>query len=348
MHGSGYNFLSRLTHRIALQYPAVAQASFDLENFRYPFKNQTTTKPVFISGLARSGTSILLQYLYKTGAFSSLTYRDMPFVLMPGTWRKLPRQHKDDKLTERAHLDGIQVGQHSPEAFEEVFWRIFCGTEYILKDRLMPHLPGGDVPRKFNCHIGHVVALNNDKRYLSKNNSNILRLGYLQQAFPDAAIIVPFRDPLQQAISLREQHQRFCDLQRHDRFILDYMNWLGHFEFGLGQKSFFLNDDATFSEMASFDKDDINFWLLTWKNYYQYLNHQPADNILLFDYEVFCADPCGAMSRLLMQLAVEGEIIQPVSFTPQIKKVEGINQLILDACEDIYAELKQKAVRQKF
>ena len=346
MRGSGYNFLSRWTHRLALQYPAIAQASFELENLVHPTKDQSIRQPVFISGLARSGTTILLQYLHQTGEFGSLTYRDMPFVLMPHTWRKLSRGDKSSESQERAHRDGIRIGQDSPEGFEEIFWRIFCGANYIKDDKLTLHEVSTDASDKFKKFATHVAGLDGDERYLSKNNNNILRLDYLKKTFPDATIVVPFRRPLQHAISLLGQHQLFCDLQQADRFTLNYMNWLGHFEFGEGQKPFFLGDEMLFEQMMSYPKTDINFWLLTWKNYYQYLNQHLTDSVVLFDYDAFCADPVTMLSQLYKRLAIEKETVRQAPFVPKTRIVDGVNETILKDCERIYAELKQKAERQ--
>ena len=80
----------------------------------------------FVSGLARSGTTILLNAIYESDEFSSLSYKDMPFVLAPNLWSKLSFAIKKDiDLVERAHGDGIKVSTDSPEAFEEVFWMTF-------------------------------------------------------------------------------------------------------------------------------------------------------------------------------------------------------------------------------
>jgi hypothetical protein len=79
-------------------------------------------KHVFIAGLARAGTTILMRRFYASQAFRSLTYRDMPFVLAPTLWRKLAAQSGRNLVTaERAHGDGILVDIDSPESFEEVF-----------------------------------------------------------------------------------------------------------------------------------------------------------------------------------------------------------------------------------
>ena len=80
---------------------------------------------VFVAGLARSGTTILLNAINQSKQFASLSYEDMPFILAPNFWTKInpAKQYLDVK--ERAHGDGIKISMNSPEAFEEVFWKTF-------------------------------------------------------------------------------------------------------------------------------------------------------------------------------------------------------------------------------
>lgn len=341
MNGSGYNVLSRFTHRLALKYPAVAEVSYDLQQVLYPQKDIQIRKPVFISGLARSGTTILLQYLCETGVFAASSYRDMPFVLMPDVWRKLSRQNLTETLQERAHDDGIWIGPSSPEAFEEVFWRVFCGKDYIKQDRLVTHQVDVAVSGKFLGYMASVIGGDARKRYLSKNNNNILRLGYLVKSFPDASIIVPFRNPLQHAISLLDQHLRFSNIQQKDKFALNYMNWLCHHEFGLNQKAFFFGDDAAFERMTYYSTIDINYWLLNWKNYYGYLLGQMTTGIILLDYDAFCGAPAGELGTLLERLAIEGVAPDIVPFKTSKKAAGGVKDNILYECLEIYQQLKE-------
>ncbi len=340
MSGHDHNFLSRFIHKIALQYPAVAEMSFDIENALAIKRADFPGNHVFISGLARSGTTILLNYLYQTGEFSSLTYADMPFVLMPNTWRKISRRSAPASYRERAHRDGLMIGPDSPEAFEEVFWRMFCGDNYIQDDRLLTHRVSAGLSEKFKAYIGNVLSTGTKgRRYLSKNNNDILRIDYLRTTFPDAYIIVPFRDPLQQAISLLNQHVHFCEIHKSDQFSLNYMNWLGHFEFGLNQKPFFLGDDDGFDKMQSYPKTDINFWLLTWKNYYSYLFEHLGDNLILFNYDTFCADPQSTLNRLFSTIGVPDRGIAITPFKPVIKSIGGFDEVVLEECNTIYKRL---------
>ena len=87
---SNYNWSARTLHYLALGIPIVSKASFDLDcignNSTHVVKNG---HHVFVSGLARSGSTILTRLLYESELFRSLSYRDMPFVLMPKMWNKV-------------------------------------------------------------------------------------------------------------------------------------------------------------------------------------------------------------------------------------------------------------------
>ncbi len=343
MADSAYNFSSKFLHRIALQSKMMAEISFDADN---SFVNKKgiifSDSPVFISGLARSGTTMLMRYLYETGQFRSLTYLDMPFVLMPNLWKKLSFKKPVEGLKERAHRDGIMVSFESPEAFEEVFWRVFCGNQYIGKDRLELQKLDKGILKKFRTYIENVI-LSADKaeqtRYLSKNNNNILRLPYLYNSFPNTRLVIPFRNPLQHALSLLSQHIHFSKIQAEDKFTLDYMNWLGHFEFGLNQKPFHFNDDETFRAMEITDKTELDFWLLSWKNYYAYALKNSSRESCFFSYEDFCFSPSSVLSRLFEELGLKAFDRELPAFKPSEKEVPGYGQNLLQECLEIYNDL---------
>lgn len=343
MSDLGYSFGSRLLHRIALQSKIIAEISFDIENLIFSKKGHTFKKnPVFISGLARSGTTILMRYLHETGNFRSLTYQDMPFVLMPNLWKNLSLKKAAGELKERAHGDGILVSLESPEAFEEVFWRIFTGDDYIYKDRLKLLKTNSDVLSKFRDFIYNALLSSDNPgelRYLSKNNNNILRLNYLKKSFPESKIVIPFRDPLQHALSLQNQHIHFSDMQKENKFSLDYMNWLGHFEFGLNQKPFDLNNNEIFGEMGKTPKSELDFWLLSWKNYYGFALLNPEDTCLFFCYEEFCKSPTDVLEKLFPLLGITADTGGIKSFSPSEKKVSGYSEVLLSECIELYKKL---------
>ena len=90
---AAYSFLDQLLHRLALQVGPIAEMSFDIDQRMVDAdpKEIVGERHVFVSGLARAGTTILMRRFHATGAYRSLTYRDMPFVLAPNLWRKLMR-----------------------------------------------------------------------------------------------------------------------------------------------------------------------------------------------------------------------------------------------------------------
>ena len=72
---------------------------------------------------------------------------------------------------------------------------------------------------------------------LIKNNNNHLRLRSLLEYFKESYFLFIYRDPIHHANSLLNQHLNFINLQKEDKFILNYMNMIGHFN-SAGVKSF--------------------------------------------------------------------------------------------------------------
>lgn len=268
---NNYSWLQQELHRFALSSQFMREVTFDVESSAISV-NQVNENHVFISGLARSGTTILLTAIYESGEFSSLSYEDMPFVLAPNLWSKLSFSKRDVDSVERAHGDGIHVSVESPEAFEEVFWMTF-------------NRPGEDAQEKFRKYLQLINKKNQKERYLSKNNQNIRRLELISNIFPDAKILIPFRDPLQHSYSLLSQHRLFLEYCKQDKFILNYLKWIGHKEFGPGyipihKKNLFFEDYL-----------DINHWLEQWTLTYQHCfdTLQGKSNIYFICYEKLCS-----------------------------------------------------------
>jgi len=44
--------------------------------------------------------------------------------------------------------------------------------------------------------------------------------------------LIPFSDPLQQALFLFSHHMKFGKEQNEDTFVRDYMKWIGHSDLG--------------------------------------------------------------------------------------------------------------------
>ena len=289
-----YDRLSKLLHRLALNSDVRCELMFDLERSLFRADMRPSDDHVFVCGLARAGTTIVMRSLYDTGRFSSLTYRDMPFPLMLNSWRKISsRGQQRMQKTERAHGDGLYVDYDSPEALEEVFWRVFAGYEYIGNEALSQHQIDHDVIDKFGDYVALINLRRDKSRYLSKNNNNILRSHVLARAFPEASIVIPFRDPLAQSASLLGQHERFLKTHREDPFSRQYMDWLVHHEFGSHHKRFCLDDGQ--ADSSSADANSFQYWLTLWVGVYKKLlkQHRRTSNVLFLCYEDICSPVFG-------------------------------------------------------
>jgi hypothetical protein len=214
----------------------------------------------------------------------------MPFVLAPNLWRKLMRPaRKDVAAAERAHGDRILVDVDSPESLDEVFWRIFAAEEYIAPTHLKPHAPDPETTWKYVCYVNAILNAQDTRasRYLSKNNNNILRLGAIRRAFPQALILIPFREPMSHAGSLLRQHQNFLEMQAQDRFVRSYMSWLAHHEFGQDQRPFRFGEDP----VSSHGTDTLAYWLELWCATYAWLERTAPQDAIFVCYEDLCAGP---------------------------------------------------------
>ena len=305
MSPEGYGAGARLFHRIALSGRATPEMFFDIEKAMHggDCPDAINGQHVFVSGLARSGTTLLMRMLHDTDEFASLTYRDMPLVMAPNLWRGLSGAfQKSMARKERAHGDGLEVDFDSPEALEEVFWRTFCGPDYIKADKLLPMIADDDVIAEFRLYVGLILKRYGKARYLSKNNNSILRLSSILRAFPNATILVPFRDPADQARSLLRQHEHFSKVHAESAFSKQYMSWLGHHEFGADQRRFVFNDAAS---APVGDPAEFTYWLNLWIDAYSYLMKQAdelGDQVLFFSYEQFTDAPKEMQAWLFAKL----------------------------------------------
>lgn len=342
MESSDYNSLSKFLHHLSLGSKNVSELSFDLDQKLFSQKKKNTQfkdNHLFISGLARSGTTALLEILNQSEEFISLTYTDLPFILSPSLNSKIVKNKLKTELKERAHKDGIFVNNESPEALDEVFWKVFLNDNYIQKDRMIVNSVTDEILEKYKNYVERITFNDGQpKRYLSKNNNLVLRFDSILKLYPNSTILIPFRDPLQHAISLLNQHLHFCELQKKDPFSLKFMNWLGHHEFGVNQKPFDLGNNEIFNQLHNFQKEDINYWLLSWLNYYNFVTEKYNTKCIFFCYESFCENPKKELMKLNQIINVDSLILQP--FKNKLKENHSFDSSILKQCNQTYSHLK--------
>ena len=317
--GSEYSAMDRLLHRAAFASVPLQVALSGLEDrlYRRRLDHSAMERPVFIAGLPRSGTTLVLELCYQTGEFATHTYRQMPFVLTPLFWESFSKRfQKKTEARERAHGDGMLVSTDSPEALEEIVWMAFWRQHY--EPTAIRPWPGNAEVDRFTPylrrHMAKIVALSGSNtphlRYLSKNNLNIARISWLLRVFPDARIVVPFREPRQHAASLLRQHGNFLAQQRQDSFILDYMRAIGHFDFGLNLRP--VDFDGWLENARQHDPETLGFWLAYWAAAYRALLREAEDpRVQLLDFDALCSAPDTGLQALagFLDLAMPDKLL---------------------------------------
>jgi hypothetical protein len=148
-------------------------------------------------------------------------------------------------------------------------------------------------------------------------------------------MVILFREPLLHAASLLEKHKQYQKLQEEDPFVKEYMDWLGHHEFGLGQKPFVFEEQ----DPPEGDKNQLDYWLKIWINYYQKANSLSDDNIHFVAYERFCADPLETLQKIVRAFDLSAERLNEKPFVNQRPKPERPNLDSLNKAEELYQKL---------
>ena len=268
-------------------------------------------RPVFLTGLARSGTTILLTLLSQADRVATHRYRDFPFLAVPFLWNWFQDRFADPSARdpqERIHADRIRITPDSPEAFEEPLWQSHFewlhdpGRVHVLDETVARP----DFEDAYCTHLRKILALRDGKRYLSKGNYNVTRIKYLAKLFPDARFIVPIREPVAHVHSLVRQHRRFSRLALEDARVPHYLRAAGHYEFGAQRVPINVRAaEIGWIEAAWADGDDYRGYARQWAAIYRYVDElrssQPdlAERITIIRYEDLCGDPRRSLGKLL-------------------------------------------------
>jgi hypothetical protein len=268
-------------------------------------------RPIYIAGLARSGSTILLETLARHPDVATHRYRDFPFLFTPYLWNRwldlVPR--KIEQPSERSHADGIAVTSESPEAFEEVLWMAFFPRLHDPRcsnvlDRSARH---ESFERFYRDHQRKLLAVRRRARYVAKGNYNVSRLGYLLRLFPKARFIVPLRDPVWHIASLMKQHALFLRGQDGNPKAARHLRRVGHYEFGQDRRPMNLGDPAATEEVIELWRggEELRGWARYWSQVHHFiadaLDRDPALRraVRIVRYESLCAEPQATISSLL-------------------------------------------------
>ena len=304
---SSHSALDQLLHRMLLNHPHVHLRLMwrEIQGWR---KGGGAPRPTFlwVTGLARAGTTSVLERLVATGAFHSLNYANMPLVLAPGLWKRFHNPGTGE-LQERSHGDGILVGLDSAEALEEVFFQAMTGRSYVTNTALEAHDVSPGLHNTYLDYQGIALASSDrpDAMYVAKNNNALLRYPAMRRQNRDFHAVVMFRDPLTHAESLRAMHRKYVAMQADDPFVKEYMDWLAHHEFGLGHKPFRF---PSTQDLTSGDLDSLDHWLDLWINHYREALNLDAHRLHFVSYEAYCASPQDVLQRIVAATSREADV----------------------------------------
>ena len=354
-----YSLIDRMLHHVAFSIPFVQKRLCELENdlFKRQINGVYSQREVFVTGLPRAGTTLILEMLYETDEFRTFTYRNMPFILTPLLWNRLSKPFRKSGTTmERAHGDGMEVSFDSPEAFEEIIWLSYMKDKIVTDNRLSPLLPGDETPEFVEAFRSVVKKLLIDEsaeqshppRYLSKNNANFSRIELIYKLFPSSAIIIPFRQPLAHVSSLMKQHERFTGYHQEDRFSKRYMEWLGHYDFGENFKPINFDNWLEKGEFKSYSGE--NFWMRYWIAAYSYVLNHETENVYLVDFDKLLSNGKASLQTISNFLGLENKnkIVEAASRlrAPTSRPLEShqLSSEILRTALEIHEQLKSAAV----
>ncbi len=299
-------------------------------------------RPIYVTGLAGSGSTILLELLARHPEIATHRYRDFPALATPWAWNWFVERAGGGERApqERGHQDGIDVTIESPEAFEEPLWSAFFPQIHDPETNavLSATTEHPRFERFYRDHLRKLLLLRGGRRYLAKGNYNVTRLGYLLKLFPGARFVLPVRDPLWHIASLMKQHRLFCDAESRNPRVLRHMRRSGHFEFGLDRRAINPGDPHAETVMRLWREGAVvEGWALYWTLIHGHLaDRLDADPTLraaalVLRYEDLCAEPEESFAGVLRHCALEpgdlpaeaaGRIRHPDYYRPNFTTAE--------------------------
>ena len=280
-------------------------------------------RPLYITGMARAGSTITLDMLSRHRDLAAHRYLDMAQPYLPFVWNRLAARLplRRAEPVPRIHDDRILVTRDSPEAVEESLWQHFFPW---LHDESRPAVLGEDTRHAafesfYRATLAKLLLARGKPRYLSKANYNLTRIAYLLRVVPGARFIVLFREPQAHFASWMKQHRLFTDLQRRDRRWLGVLDAVGHHEFGLDQR-FVHTGRADHPRLRAlwnegrFAEAFGRHWSALYGHVLDLVNTSPAarEAVLFVRYEDLCAHPAEVIGRMLDHAQLDRASFAPV------------------------------------
>ena len=346
---NNYTNLDKILHRQFLSENNISRFMYQrLLKDGNKCKQHVNLNHVFITGLARSGTTILLNKLYESSELTSFTYNHMPFILSPNlakTFNKI-RSNKNNSSFERYHKDGIYINSSSPECLDEIFW-IRSSDNYFKNNVLYPYKISEEIINGYSYLLKRFCDSMGTQRMVIKNNNNHIRIIDLAKSFKNSYFFLIFRDPIHQAKSLLNQHLNFLNIQQKDPFVLEYMNLIGHREFGMNAIPFVYPIDSD-KWYLNYNLNSLNYWILQWIHTYEWLIESKLDfdNVFFISYEKMCSDNLfySKLCELINIKEHSSSVILETSNNHEIDFTKILSKKLIYRAMKIYKYLSEKSM----
>jgi hypothetical protein len=247
------------------------------------------TMPVYVCGLARSGSTLLHEIVAAHPHVATHRVKDYPMVYTPYWWRRATAGLRPAAPRERAHQDRVMITSDSPEAVEEMVWAAFF-------------------PRCHDPSVSNVLGSNHSRPAFETFYRDHIR----KLLLPDARFLIPVREPAAHVASLMRQHRWFSDGHRKHPRSLAYMRRSGHFEFGLDRRPMNLGDGARVRAILDLwaRGEEVRGWARYWDMVYGYLGRLLASDAqvraaaMVVRYEDLCDAPGDNINAVLDHCAL--------------------------------------------
>lgn len=272
-------------------------------------------RPIYVTGCARSGTTVSIEMLSQHPAVATHRYHQMVNPFWPYWWERLVNviPLPDETPVERVHKDGVMVVRDSPEALEEPSWTYFF--KHLHDESRSCVLDGSTsnpaFERYYREHMAKLVASQpGATRYAAKNNYNLTRMEYLLKQNPDARFLLYIRNPVNHIASLMKQDRLFMDMGQR---TLKMTKLIGHHEFGADKLCINVGNPDRVREIRSLwaEGHAVRGWALYWSDLYDYAARRLEENkalreaTLVVRYEELCEHSDAMISRILDHVGLE-------------------------------------------
>ena len=314
-----------------------------LEDLFFKDKDINLKTPIFITGMPRSGTTLLTHILHDTKKYGSFLYKDYPFPELPLFWNKFnDLYYKSAEDQKRIHNDDLLVNKNSPENLDEFIWKRLFQNHYKEFDSFLDEdFSNTEFENNYIRSIKKVLFVRKKNQYLAKNNYIIFRIKYLLKFIPSAKFIVCIRNPNDTCYSLEKIHKRFIEVNKIKEYKNFEKNFL-HYEFGNSRKNPEISDES--QKVNSLWKMNKEFegYMLQWISIYEFIikNYQDlfGKKILIFDYDRLKNDYSKEIKKISQFLNIDLDT-KYLKFINKENREKNFNQFS-ERAEKIYEKLK--------